>query len=101
MQEQWTTTVKTNKEIKKYKKAPNRNQELKNTITALKNILEEFNTILDQPEERKGLGTHLIRLAKRKKSEDSLRDIGNNIKQTNIHVIRSPEGEKKEKGEEK
>ena len=55
------------KKFKKYKNAPNRNQELKNTITALKNTLEEFNTILDEAEERKGIGTHQIRVAKKKK----------------------------------
>lgn len=31
------------------------------------------------------------------KSDDSLRDLYDNIKQTNIHIIEVPEGEKREK----
>ena len=38
---------------------------------------------------------------KMKKSEDALRNLCDNIKQTNIHVVRSPEGEKKEKAAQK
>ena len=36
-----------------------------------------------------------------KRSEDSLRDVWENIKCTNIHIIGDPEGEKREKGHEK
>lgn len=35
---------------------------------------------------------------KKKNGEDSLRDSHDNIKWINIHIIRIPEGEKKEKG---
>ena len=35
-----------------------------------------------------------------KKNEDSLRDLWDNIKHTNIHIIGIPEGEEREKGEE-
>ena len=48
-------------------------------------------------------GTHPIRAAKRKKikkSEDSLRDLCDNVKQTKIHIIGVPEGEEREKGAE-
>ena len=36
-----------------------------------------------------------------KRNEDSLRDLWDNIKRTNIHIIGVPEGEEKEKGPEK
>ena len=38
---------------------------------------------------------------KNKKNEDSLRDLWDNIKRTNIHIIGVPEGEEREKGPEK
>ena len=36
-----------------------------------------------------------------KRNEDSLRDLWDTIKHTNIHIIRLPEGEEREKGPEK
>ena len=36
-----------------------------------------------------------------KRNEDCLRDLWDNIKYTNIHIIRVPEGEQREKGPEK
>ena len=36
-----------------------------------------------------------------KKSEDNLRDVCDNIKYSNIHIMGVPEGEEKEKGPEK
>ena len=36
-----------------------------------------------------------------KRNEDSLREIWDNIKPTNIHIIGVPEGEEREKGTEK
>ena len=36
-----------------------------------------------------------------KRNEDSLRDLWDNIKRTNIHIIGAPEGEEREKGPEK
>ena len=36
-----------------------------------------------------------------KRNEDSLRDLWDNIKHNNIHIIGVPEGEEKEKGPEK
>jgi len=36
-----------------------------------------------------------------KKNKDSLRDLWDNIKHTNIHIIGVPEGEEREKGPEK
>ena len=39
--------------------------------------------------------------ARLKRNEDSLRDLWNNIKHINIHIIGVPEGEEREKGPEK
>ena len=36
-----------------------------------------------------------------KRNEESLREIWDNIKYTNIHIIEVPEGEEREKGSEK
>ena len=36
-----------------------------------------------------------------KRKEDSLRDLWDNIKRNNIHIIGDPEGEEREKGPEK
>ena len=36
-----------------------------------------------------------------KRNEDSRRDLWDNIKRTNIHIIEVPEGEEREKGPEK
>ena len=36
-----------------------------------------------------------------KRNEDSLKELWDNIKHTNIHIRRAPEGEGKEKGPEK
>ena len=36
-----------------------------------------------------------------KRNEDSLRDLWDNVKHTNIHIIRVPEGEEREKGPKK
>jgi len=36
-----------------------------------------------------------------KRNEESLRDLWDNIKHTNIHIIWDPEGEEREKGPEK
>ena len=37
----------------------------------------------------------------KKRNEDNLRDLWDNIKCTNIHIIEVPEGEEREKGPEK
>lgn len=44
-------------------------------------------------------GIHPIRAAKRrKKSKDSWRDLGDNIRQTDIHITGVPKGEESKKG---
>ena len=42
-----------------------------------------------------------IKKKKKKRNEDSLRDLWDNIKRNNIHIIQVPEGEEREKGPEK
>ena len=49
-------------------------------------------------------GNHYYRTEKKKRMEryeDSVRDLWDNIKYTNIHIIQVPEGEEREKGPEK
>ena len=41
------------------------------------------------------------KVKRNKRNEDSLRDLWDNIKFTDIHLIRVPEGEQREKGPEK
>ena len=46
--------------------------------------------------------SRFMKLKKRmKKNEDSLRDLWDNIKRSNIHIIGVPERERREKGPEK
>ena len=49
----------------------------------------EFNAVKQNKEKRM------------KRNEDSLRDLWDNSKCTNIHIIRVPEGEEREKGTKK
>ena len=46
-------------------------------------------------------GNHGCRTEKRKKNENSLRELWDNAKCTIIHIIGVPEGEEREKGTEK
>lgn len=55
---------------------------------------------MDQRVGRQSTGTYPDRAAKRKKhfkNEDNLRDIWDNIRQNDIHIIGVPEGEEKKK----
>lgn len=70
--------------------------ELNNTITGLKNSIKAFNNRLDQVEERiselEDRAVEFIQSEEQKekrmrKSEDSLRDLGDTIKWTNICII--------------
>ena len=84
--------------------------EMNNTITELKNTLEGFNSRIIEAEERISdledrMGEFTVTEQKKvktmKRNEDSLRDVWDNIKHTNIHIIGVPEGKEKEKGPEK
>lgn len=77
-----------------------------NNISKLINAVESFNSRLNQVEERiskiKDRSFQIIHSEekKMKKSEGSLQDLWNTIKQTNIHIMKILVGEEKEKGTE-
>ena len=83
---------------------------MNNTIREVKNTLQGINSRITEAEERISdpedimveFTTAKQNKEKRMKThEDSLRDLWDNIKHTNIHIIRAPEGDEKEKGPEK
>ena len=76
----------------------------------MKNILEGIDSRLNEAEERISeledrvveiTASKQIKEKRMKWNEDSLRDLWDNIKHTNICIIGVPEGEKREKGPEK
>ena len=82
---------------------------MNNTITEMKNTLERINSRITEAEERIGdLEDRMVEFAaaeqnkekRMKRNEDSLRDLWDNIKWNNIHIIGVPE-EEREKGPEK
>ena len=77
---------------------------MNNTISEMKNTLEGINSRITEAEERiSDLEDRMVEITvteqnkeKRiKRNEDSLRDLGDNIKHTNIDIIGVPEGEKR------
>ena len=77
---------------------------MKNTIREMKSKLERINRILKDTEqwisglEDKSRGNYWSWTEKRRKgNEDSLRDLWDNIKHTNIHIIRILKGKEREK----
>ena len=83
-------------------------QELKNKQTEVNNTLEGISKRIPEAEERvsdleeewwKSLGQNMEK--RRKRSEDSISDLWDNIKHTNIHIIGVPEGEERDKGPKK
>ena len=84
--------------------------ETKNTITEIKNTLEETNSRISEAEERiSELEDRMVgitaeeqnRVKRMKRTEDSIRDLWDSIKCTNIPIIGVPEAEEKKKGYEK
>ena len=75
---------------------------MKNTITEIKNTLEGINYRLNDTEEwTSELEDRVVELTdveqkRKKKSKDSLRDLWDNIKSMNIHLIGVPEGQERE-----
>ena len=76
----------------------------------MKNTLEGINSRITEAEERiSDLEDRMVKFTaaeqnkekRMKRNENSLRDLWDNIKCTNIHIIRVPEGEEREKGPEK
>ena len=83
---------------------------MNNTINEIKNSLEGINSRLTEAEERiSDLEDKIVEITtaeqnkekRMKRIEDSLRDIWDNIKRTNIRIIGLPEEEEKKKGTEK
>ena len=84
--------------------------EICNTITEMKNTLEGTNSRLTEAEGRiSDLEDRMVIITdaeknkekRMKRTEDSLRDLWDNVKCTNICIIGVPEGEEREKGPEK
>ena len=83
---------------------------MNNTITELKNTLEGINNRITEAEEWiSDLEDRMVEFTaaeqnkekRMKRNEDSLRQLWNNIKRNNIHIIGDPEGEEREKGPKK
>ena len=80
---------------------------MNNTINEIKNSLEGINSRITEVEERIGVlegkiveipTTEQNKERRMKRIEDSLRDLWDNIKCTNIRIIGVPDGEEKKKG---
>ena len=96
-----------NKDLEELK---NKQTEMNNTIIEMKNTLEGINNRVTEAEEWiSDLEDRMVEITaieqnkekRMKRNEDSLKDLWENIKHTNIHIIRLPEGEEREKGPEK
>ena len=83
---------------------------MNNTINEIKNSLEGINSRITEVEERisdledrmgEFTAAEQNKEKRMKRNEDSLRDLWDNIKCTNIRITGVPEGEEREKGPEK
>ena len=83
---------------------------MNNTITEMKTTLEGINSRITEAEERiSDLEDRMVEFTaaeqnkekRMKRNEDTLRDLRDNIKRTNICIIGVPEGEEREKGPKK
>ena len=92
-----------NKDLEELK---NKHTETNNTITEFKNTLERISSRISEAEERiSELEDKMVEITaeeqnkvkRMKKSEDSLRDLWNNIKCPKIQIIGIPEEEEKKK----
>ena len=104
-----------NKELEELKnkhleELKNKQTEMNNTITEMKTTLEGINSRITEAEEQisdleyrmvEFTATEQNKEKRMKRNEDSLRDLWDNIKCNNIHIIGVPEGEEREKGPEK
>ena len=72
---------------------------MQNTITEIKNSLEGGNSRIQEVEGRlvETTDTELKREKRLKTNEESLRELRDNVKRTNIHIIEVPEGEQRER----
>ena len=96
-----------NKDLEELK---NKHTKANNTITEIKNTLEGFNSRISEAEERiSELEDEIVEITSEEqnkvkgmeRTEDSLRDLWDNIRLTNILIIVVPEEEEKKKGYEK
>uniref|UniRef100_A0A8D0YPY7 L1 transposable element RRM domain-containing protein n=1 Tax=Sus scrofa TaxID=9823 RepID=A0A8D0YPY7_PIG len=85
-------------------------EQMQNTITEIKNSLEAANSRIQKAEKQiSEVEARLVEITdaeqKREKrlktNEESLRELWDNVKCTNIHIIGVPEREEREKGTEK
>ena len=88
-----------NKDLEELK---NKQAEINNTITEMKNSLEGINSRITEAEEQiNDLEDKMVEFTvveqnkekRMKRNEDRLRNLWDNIKHTNIHIMRVPEGE--------
>ena len=95
-----------NKDLEEVK---NKHTKRNNTITEIKNTLEGINSRIAETERISELEDKLVEITseeqnkvkRMKRTEDSPRDLWDNIKCTNIRIIGVPEEEEKKKGYEK
>ena len=95
-----------NKEVEELK---NKYAETNHTITEIKSILEGISSRISEAEEQiSELRDEMVEITseeqskvKMKRAEDSVRDLWDHIKCTNIRIIGVPEEEEKKKGYEK
>ena len=96
-----------NKDLEELK---NKQTEKNNTITEMKTTLEGINSRTTEAEERisdpedrmvEFTAVEQTKEKRMKRNEDSLRDLWDNIKPNNIHIIGVPEGEEREKDRRK
>ena len=81
----------------------NKHTETNNTITKIKNTLEGINSRISEAEWISELEDKMVevtseeqnKVKRMKRTEDSLRDLWDNIKHTNIRIIEVPEEEEK------
>ena len=93
MEKMWDLINKDLEELK------NKHTEANNTITEIKNTLEGINRISEAEEQIGELEDKIVeitseeqnKIKRMKRTEDGLRDLWDNIKCTNIQIIRVPE----------
>ena len=75
---------------------------MNNTLEGINSKINEAEQIYDLEDKMVEITATEQNIEKRtKRNEDSQRDLWDNIKCTNIHIIGAPEGEEREKGPEK
>ena len=96
-----------NKDLEELK---NKQIEMNHTITEMKTTLEGINSRITEAEERMSdLEDGMVEFTaveqnkekRMKRNEDSIRDLGDNIKRNNIRIIGVPEGEERENDQRK